>query len=360
MSKKKLSATLAVILFSAGALTVSEHLVPGFVNSAVIAKNSPANQDSGELAMTGNAVPVLKVEAPAPVSTVTEDLINQMTKAEIKRIYDVLNKPGNEPHISGRVMTYAEEKRSAVLSDQYVYDGLRPKQLLPLKPGQAEVYLDLENTTLYFPDRTLTDEELLQLIDWSWRELYIASSQNVTAPPLQESSKAKAEALAADSVRKLFDADISKLQTKVFQDELGLHEHPTWSVHSAPYRLSTLQGQGKEYWEYHVIIDAKTGVVLDTTAINVALKRTPIDAAAASAIRKDASWINKATEVITDKQGETRRIVKAYLTDTEVNNKRGMVAVDLLLEDGSRYNAEFRYPDQALRCLIYEAADNAN
>ncbi|MNU09271.1 hypothetical protein D3C72_2557370 [compost metagenome] len=61
-----------------------------------------------------------------------------------------------------------------------------------------------------------------------------------------------------------------------------------------------------------------------------------------------------------DKQGETRRIVKAYLTDTEVNNKRGMVAVDLLLEDGSRYNAEFRYPDQALRCLIYEAADNAN
>ncbi|WP_054940144.1 hypothetical protein [Paenibacillus ihuae] len=360
MSKKKLSATLAVILCSAGAFTVSAYLVPGFVNSTVVARNTPAIQGSAQPGVTGNTVPVLKVEAPAPVSTVTEDLINQMTKAEIKRIYDILNKPGNEPRISGRVMTDSEEKRSAVLSDQYVYDGMRPEQQLPLKPGQAEVYLDLENTTLYFPDRTLTDEELLQLIDWSWRELYIASSQNVTEPPLQESRKANAEALAADSVRKLFDADISKLQTKVFQDELRLDKHPTWNVHSAPYRSLTLHGQGKEYWEYNVIIDAKTGVVLDTTAINVALKRTPIDAAAASAIRKDASWINKATQVITDKQGETRRIVKAYLTDTEVNNKRGMVAVKLLLVDGSSYTAEFRYPDQALRCLIYEAADNAD
>lgn len=55
-----------------------------------------------------------------------------------------------------------------------------------------------------------------------------------------------------------------------------------------------------------------------------------------------------------NKQGEKRAIVKASLTDTEVNNKRGMVAVKLLLEDGSSYTAELRYPDQTLRCLIYE------
>lgn len=360
MSKKKLSATLAVILFSAGALTVSAHLVPGFVNSAVIAKNSPANQDSGELAMTGNTVPVLKVEAPLPVSTVTEDLIKQMTDTQIQQISDFMNKPGNDPRISGREITDAEVNRRRVLEDRYVYDGLRPKQMLPLKPGQAALYLDLETNTYTYPERSMTDEELLQLIDWSYRLTYIASRQNqAETPEPQKISQAEAEALAANSVHKLFDADVSKLNTRVILAELGQDKRPVWTVHSAPYKSLTLLGQGREFLEYHVMIDAKTGIVEDTTVINLALKRTPIDAAAASAILKDASWINKATQVITDKQGETRKIVKAYLTDTEVNNKRGMVAVDLLLEDGSRYNVEFRYPDQALRCLIYEAAGDA-
>ncbi|WP_342440073.1 hypothetical protein NSS79_15815 [Paenibacillus sp. FSL L8-0436] len=360
MSKNKLSATLAVILFSGAVLTVSATLVPSFVNSAVVTKNSPEIQGSAQLALTGSTVPVLKVEAPAPVSTVKEDLLTQMTDAQIQQIYDFIDKPG-DPHNSGREMTESEVNRRLVLDDQYVYDGLRPKQKLPLKPGQAEVYLDLETNTYTYPERSLTDEELLQLIDWSYRVNYILSKRNVTAPPLpQEFSKAEAQVLAAESVRKLFDADISKLQTTVILDELRPDKHPTWSVHWSPYKSQTLRGQGKEFWQYHVIIDAKTGVVLDTTAINVALKRTPIDKAAASAIQKDASWIQKATQIVTDKQGETRNIVKAYLTDTEVNNKRGMVAVKLLLEDGSSYTAEFRYPNQALRCLIYEAADKAD
>ncbi|MFD1904148.1 hypothetical protein ACFTAO_39660 [Paenibacillus rhizoplanae] len=76
-------------------------------------------------------------------------------------------------------------------------------------------------------------------------------------------------------------------------------------------------------------------------------------------MKKDDSWIKEATRIVKDKQGEKRKIVKAYLTGTEVNNKRGMVAVDVLLEDGSKYNAEFRYPGKQLRCLIYEPAGKA-
>ncbi|MEK3717387.1 hypothetical protein [Paenibacillus sp. FSL R7-0333] len=106
-----------------------------------------------------------------------------------------------------------------------------------------------------------------------------------------------------------------------------------------------------------MIIDTETGVLVDTTAINAGAIRTPIDGAAAATLQKDQRWIEEAKRIIKNKQGEHRKIVKAYLTDTEVNNKRGMVAVDVLLEDGSKYNAEFRYPSMMLRCLIYEPAD---
>lgn len=357
MNKKKMY-TGAVVLFSGGVLALSAFLVPGIVNSEVIAGKGPAVQAKAQPAASGSAIPVLKVEAPAPVSTVTADLLKDMSEAQIEQIYDYINKPGLEPGISGREITEEEVNRRLVLEDKYVYEGLRPEQPLPLKAGQAEVYVDLETHTYTYPERMMTDEELLQLIDWSYRLNYIAARHNVTVPPLaQDISETEAKRLAAESVYKLFDADVSKLETKTLLAELGADKQLTWTVHSAPYKAGTLRGEGKEFKEYHVIIDAKTSDVLDTTVINGALKRTPIDAAVADSIQKDASWIHKATQIVMNKQGEKRAIVKASLTDTAVNNKRGMVAVKLLLEDGSSYTAEFRYPNQALRCLIYEAAE---
>lgn len=357
MNKKKMYAG-AVVLFSGGVLALSAFIVPGIVNSQVIAGNGPAVQAGVQPAAAGSAIPVLKVEAPAPVSTVTADLLKDMSEVQIQQIYDYMNKPGLEPGNSGREITEAEVNRRLVLEDKYVYEGLRPEQPLPLKAGQAEVYVDLKTHTYTYPERTMTDEELLQLIDWSYRLNYIAARHNVTAPPLaQDISEAKAKQLAAESVYKLFDADVSKLETKALLAELGADKQWAWTVHSAPYKAGTLRGEGKEFQEYHVMIDAKTGDVLDTTVINGSLKRTPIDDAAANIIAQDASWIHKATQVVMNKQGEKRTIVKASLTDTGVNNKRGMVAVKLLLEDGSSYTAEFRYPNQALRCLIYEAAE---
>jgi hypothetical protein len=361
LNKKKRSATLVVILFSAGVLAASALLVPSLMNSVVFAKNSSSIQGSNQLALSESTIPVLKVEAPAPVSTIQQDLYQQMTAAQIQQIYDFIDK-AEDPHTSGREETESEINRRQVLDDKYVYDGLRPKQQLPLKAGQADLYLDLETNTYTYPERSMTDEELLQLIDWYYRLNYFVSKRNPTVPQLQPQkiSQVEAEALASDSVRKLFDADVSKLKTSGMLIELGLTKRPTWTVHFAPYKNLTLLGSGEVFWEYDVLINATTGAVEDTTAINLALKRTPIDDDAAGTIQKDASWIHKAVQVITDKQGETRTIIKAYLTDTEFNNKRGMVDVKLLLEDGSSYTAEFRYPDQTLRCLIYEASDKSN
>ncbi|WP_052429695.1 hypothetical protein [Paenibacillus borealis] len=360
MNTKKWSATVAVILVSGGVFAASAFLVPSLVNSAVVAKNSTATQGNSQLNLTGSTVPVLKVEAPAPVSTVNDDLLKQMTEAQIQQIYDYIEKPG-DPNVSGRELTGSEINRRLVLEDQYVYDGVRPQKPLPLEPGQGALYLDMNTNTYHYPEKTWTDEEHLQLIDWYSRLNYVLSKRYVTAPPLpQKYSKSEVEAFAAESVRRLYDADVSKLNTYVAQPEQEYGFRSTWMVHFAPYKSSTLRGQGQEFWEYDVQIDPETGIAVDTTAINGALKRTPIDAAAAAAILKDNSWINKATQVVKDKQGEKRKIVKAYLTDTEVNNKRGMVAVDVLLEDGSKYNAEFRYPSKMLRCLIYEPAGKEN
>ncbi|WP_238653678.1 hypothetical protein [Paenibacillus piscarius] len=361
LNPKKLSATLAVIACTGGMLAASGFVVPGLVNSAVVAKSSAAMQGYTKQGVADSTVPVLKVEAPAPVSTVNDDLIKQMTKEQIQQIYDYLELPG-DPKTSGREMTEAEMNRRLVLDDQYVYDGLRPKKLLPLQAGQGDLYLDIKTNTYHYPERAWTDEELLQLIDWSYRTNLLASKRSIIAPTVavpQKYSEAELKTRASESVRKLFDADVSKLKTNVMLLEPGYGIPSTWAVGYEPYKALTLRGQGQEFWQYHVQIDPDTGVVLDTTVFNSVIKRTPIDAAAAAAIKKDKSWVNTAVQIVKDKQGEKRKIVKASLTDMEVNNKRGMVAVDIVLEDGSKYNAELRYPSKMLRCLIYEPAGKA-
>ncbi|GGF67407.1 hypothetical protein GCM10010912_10480 [Paenibacillus albidus] len=360
MSNKKFTASLAVLLFSGSVLTVSAMAVPRIVNTPVAAQNKPVLQDMARLASSGSKAPVLKVEAPAPVSTVNSDL-ELMTEEELQQVYDFADRQVNsDPRLTGREMTDAEIKRRQILEDQYVYDGVRPKGSFPMQPGQSDFYYDLKMNTFTYPDRPLTDEELLQFIDWSYRVNYVMSKRHVKAVPgPEELSQKEAVVLAASSVGKLFDVDVAKLETKVIYDEAGLDKRRTWAIQFSPYKSLTLSGQGKEFWQYNVIIDGPTGIVVDTTASNFSLKRTPISTSAASLIQKDASWIHAATKIVTDKQGETRKITKAFLTDTVTNNKRGMVAVKLLLEDGSSYNAEMRYPDQSLRCLIYEPANVA-
>jgi hypothetical protein len=358
MNNKKISTTLTVLLFSGSILVISAMIVPGFVNTSV-AKSIPVVQDTGKQILTSSKTPVLKVEAEKAKTTLSDlnkELQQLMTQEELQQIYDFADKPDNEITES-RPMTEDEMNRRLILQDQYLYDGLRPKQPLPLKPGQAEHYWDLDKNRIVYPNRPLTDEELLETTDWHYRMDYAMSKRNIVTPlDSKDLSQTDAVALATTSVKKLFGADVSKLEVYANLNEILLFNRKSWMITFAPYKADTLRAQGKEFWQYTVIVDYPTRTVVDTTAANFTLKRTPISDEAAIAVQKDATWIHEATKIVTDKQGETRKITMAYLIDTDKNNSRGMVDVKLLLEDGSSYIAELRYPDKSLRCLLYEEA----
>lgn len=362
MKRKNVLAAVTVLAVSSGLLTVSALTVPYFVgsmmaNAAPSASEVSTREDKPAMRLASQKTPVLKVEGKAPVSTVREYLQGIMTEAEIQQIYHYVDNSKMEGEPASRTMNERELKRLKILDEQYVYEGVRPQKPLPLKPGMSSFYLDIENDYFVYPARELTDEELLQYVDW-YARVNFALGKRIVKPEPDAKDIGKEEALskAADRIKRLFDADVTRMEASAAYNKFGPEQQGEWFLHFQPYRVGTLNANGEAYLMYDVYIDSISGKVLDTTVVNPSYKRTPITPEMNKKIRQDPSWIEAAKSIVIKKQGEGQAIKKSSFIQDTVYDKRGVVAVALELEDGSSYIAELRYPEKALRCLIYHPA----
>ncbi|OZB90031.1 hypothetical protein [Paenibacillus sp. XY044] len=365
MKRKNVLAAVAVLAVSSGLLTISALTVPYFVgsmmaNAAPKATESSTKGDEPPVLLASQKTPVLKVEGKSPVSTIEEDLQRTMTEAEIQQIYQYADsKKEGEP--ASRTMNAGELKRLKILEERYKYGEARPQKPLPLKAGVSSFYLDIAKDYFVYPARELTDEELLQYIDW-YARVNFALSKRIVKPQPDAKDIGKEEALskAADSIKRLFDADVSRMEATAAYNKLGPEQQGKWFLHFQPYRVGTLNANEEAYLMYAVFIDSVSGTVEDTTVVNPSYKRTPITPEMNVKIRQDPSWIEAAKSIVTKKQGDGQAIQKSSLVQDSVYDKRGVVAVALEMKDGSSYTVELRYPEKALRCLIYNPAKGSS
>ncbi|MEI0736644.1 hypothetical protein VQ056_08030 [Paenibacillus sp. JTLBN-2024] len=359
---KNILTALAFCAVSGGLLAFNAYAVP---NIATLTQSEPVAQQSFTASATqekpavtlasSSKVPVLNVEGKVPVSTVEEELERTMTAEEMQQIYNYID--NSKEVAESRKMSDQEVNRRKALEDRYVYDGVRPQNKLPLKPGVSSFYFDIGKDIWIYPDRELTDEELLQSIDWSYRVVFAQSKRlQRQQPDAKDIVKAEALAMARESVSKLFGVDVSKMEANVAFDKFGPEQKGIWYVHFQPYKVRTLEANGSAFMMYDVMIDALSGTVIDTTIFNSAYKRTPVTSAMNKQIRQDPSWIEAAKAIVVKKQGDTRPIQKSTIIQDQVYDQRGVVAVSIAMKDGSSYIVELRYPEKMLRCLIYEPA----
>jgi len=359
--KKKNVSTLTVIAVSAGLLTLSAVSVPHIAASTRVANHAevspnPSSELRGAVTVASKA-PLLKISDKAPALTVEEYLEQSMTEEEIQQIYAYVDNSTHLIESGTRKMSAQEQKKLQTLREQYTYEGVRPEKLLPLKAGVASFYLDMDKDTFVYPKRELTNEELLQYIDWISRVNFALMKRYVKPQPdAKDIKQEEAVKKARESVKKLFDVDVEGLEVQASYNKFGPAQKGMWFVHFQPSKAETLQSSGKTYMMYDVYIDSLSGLVIDTTIFNSTYKRTPVTDVIAKNIRKDQSWTETAKTIVVKKQGEKRTIKKTSIIQDAQYDKRGTVAVAVELEDGSSYIVELRYPDKTLRCLIYQPA----
>ncbi len=308
-----------------------------------------------------------------------EYLAKSVTEEDMKFYCESLDNSNTAASITNRNLSHDEEMRMLILDDQYTYEGLRPKNTLPLEPGDYDYYYDIKKDSFHYPDRPLTDEELLMTIDMRTKINYalmtrVERSGNKPIPTDKDMKEEVAIVIAEENLKKIFETDPSNLVVRASfgRDSEGEHGKGTWFITYEPYKTNTLNALGEKYWRYYVLLDSETGAVSDINRVYFHREPSPeLSEDVVTAIAKDESWIIEAKKIFEEKVRDKRKIVDAKLlgiNDVEVDAfknyrpdffsmllKKGGITVALELEDGSYCAIEMYYYDRSLQSVSFIA-----
>lgn len=287
----------------------------------------------------------------------TIHMINQyfaetLTEHQLQVIYKFVDDSNENVDITARNLTDSEQQKLKFLREQYIHYGIRPQSELPLEAGIQEFYIDFNNRIYHYPERELTDEELLQLIDWRLKVNYALSLRNVEQNSAVSSSKditeSEAITIAKQNVENLFDTNVNELQINATFYQNSEIQPDGWFVRlypkgDMPYELN---------WNYAVWVSKTGNIEIARSSQNYQLKQTEnIDSSNKEQILQDKRWLNKAKSIVEQKQNETNIISTDFITIDD--NKKTTVDIKVTISDGSYYIVSLYYPDQSLKGIMH-------
>lgn len=324
-------------------------------------------------------IPDLIIEpqiAPVSYQDIDNYLSKVMTDDEIQMIYDFIDNNYNTASISTRELTEKEWKRRLILTDNYEYDGIRPEEALEILNPENEFYYDGKTDTYHYPERELTDEEILQWIDWSYRinyalNLRIPDEYRGPEPTVKDISEEEANAKAIDAIKKVYDTEVSHLNMSALflSDSFGVPKpESSWFISYEPLKMRTLQANDEQYWSYSVVVDSLTGEVNQIGRIEFPLNEEEIKESDKEKIYNDdnLSKVAKETvlkissnkevkEVFIDKEYDSRyaSMDEDFKKETTVRAMAsGVVDVVVLMEDATSYMVSIAYPSLEVKNII--------
>lgn len=129
---------------------------------------------------------LVSVPVRALVSSAVAERMEQMPVEEIEEIVSVIQEAPVEADGFSRDYTEGEKERFAKLSMDYM-QGTFPEGVLREEPVADEsladeLYFAQDMSAYHFPQREMTDEELLQIIDFQTKRDYALEQQNPSSP----------------------------------------------------------------------------------------------------------------------------------------------------------------------------------
>nr|WP_279282659.1 M56 family metallopeptidase [Clostridium sp. MD294] len=288
------------------------------------------------------------------IHTINQHFAKTLTEHQLKVIYKFVDDFNTNVDITTRDLTDFEQQRLKLLREQYIYYGIRPQKELPLEEGTQEFYIDFNNKIYHYPERELTEEELLQLVEWRLKVNYALSlryKESIPAFAITSSNditQQKAIDIAKQNIENLFDIDTSELQINATFYQNSDIQPDGWFIRlypkgDMPHELN---------WNYAVWISQTDNIEISRSSQNYQLQQTKIiNTENKQQILQDKIWINKAKSIVEQKQDKIN-IVSANFINID-DSKKTTVDIKVAIADGSYYIVSLYYPDQSLKGITY-------
>ncbi len=200
------------------------------------------------------AVGILSVPVRAVVSSLVKERMEEQPKEEVIKLAEEIQNQSTEANSSTREYTAGEKERRGNLYAQYL-EGLFPeKELVRVDSEEAATeheFCFLTTTGVFYlpANRELTDEEILQQIDFEKKRDYALEEQN--AEEIAERKEAQ------------------KRQIKEVTDAGGITEEQAVEIATGYLRqVFGLDGNGMELNHYYNTSDSTPITVADTYCVN--------------------------------------------------------------------------------------------
>lgn len=126
---------------------------------------------------------LISVPVIASVTSTVLERMQLMSKEEVKYLNEMVQSQTSEADSFSRKLTEDEIMRKKELLQEYTYKAKSPISRIALIDGEdqklsKELCYNVENSIFYLPERDLTDEELLQIIEFNEKRDYSLQVMN--------------------------------------------------------------------------------------------------------------------------------------------------------------------------------------
>lgn len=307
----------------------------------------------------------LSVSAVAAVNRYHERM-QQLSEQEINKLNDeVQNSDANADSFS-REITSEERKRMEQLTNQYENMGVFPQSELQQITGTEQIQTDKicffrETSTFYLPERKMTDEELLQIIDfWHKRDYSITeknseiiNSQAKATTANSGLTKQEAEQKAVETVKTLLKTDISEYEKTSAFNSITNAEGKIISQYMVT--LSKTDATTK----YYVLIDGFTGEMIEVRLMDSSnMDDSNSDYKDGIAFNKEKCILNKSLvdSILKDLLEPSDEPVGCYLgynLNKDGNLSNGVVNYTVKLGDDTGYVFRYSFNMDRIYDILY-------
>ena len=223
------------------------------------------------------------IPSQAGLRNFVKDRLENMPKQELEAVNQMVQGQNNaEADSFSRDYSKEEIKRMQQLQEAY-QNGRFPQQTITFTDSVGQIpddslKYDPDTGFLYLPDRTLTDEELLQIIDFNYTRDY-AVSQGTAAQEARKEWEEKEESLKAKVQKEGWITEKEALQAAevYLQTEFGLSAEgmETYVFLDEPktglfiYHVSYQTEDDISTYAYGIDLNAEDGSLVDTSDASI-------------------------------------------------------------------------------------------